>query len=354
MTLDRINSLVTSAKEAEKRGDLTSAKNYTKEALTIIKAEINKAQTPDLKQKLMTYFDKVYDYATRIGSSSPKKSDSSQKSEGKNSGITLKDIIGHTQAKLEITENLIEPMLHPEINEKYQIEVSKGLMLYGPPGTGKTTLAKAVANEIDAAYHHVSCKDILDKYVGESERKLNDIFEEAAKSKRSIILFDEFDQIASISEGSNDTARRVVSLLKELLDGFSSYDNIFVLAATNYPKSIEFGIRRRLVPIYLGLPKQDEIAKILKLKAQGVPLSDDVNFEILSHRLLGYSGSDIHKLVNYAKRQAAKRELDSLKSNTEIESFVTMDDFFESVKRTPKSVTDADLTEFEEFQSELS
>jgi SpoVK/Ycf46/Vps4 family AAA+-type ATPase len=266
--------------------------------------------------------------------------------------ISFEQIIGHESAKREIKENLIEPLQTPDIHKKFNIQISKGILMYGPPGTGKTTFAKAVASEIDAQFIHIQSNEVLDKYVGESEKKLKNIFVEAEK-QRSIILFDEFDQIASI-EQNTDVAKRLIAQLKELIDGFSSSENIFILAATNYPELIEFGIRRRLTPIYLGLPNEEEITRLLQLKISGMPISAELDLSRFGSYLNGYSGSDISNIVNKAARLAANRERLQRKSDPSYSTVINDADLVEAIKSTQRTISTSDLKKYDEFRQSLS
>jgi transitional endoplasmic reticulum ATPase len=224
--------------------------------------------------------------------------------------------------------------------------------MYGPPGTGKTTFAKAVANEIDAQFIHIQSNEVLDKYVGESEKKLKGIFEEAEK-QRSIILFDEFDQIASI-EQNTDVAKRLIAQLKELIDGFSSSENIFILAATNYPELIEFGIRRRLTPIYLGLPNDDEIIKLMNLKLKGMPIAENIDLHKFGSYLRGYSGSDITNIVNRAAKIAATREREKRKLDSNYSTLIDEMDLAEAIKNTQRTISPEDLKKYDHFRDSLA
>lgn len=353
------------SKKTSKARELKNEKKYFEartvafDTLTYLRDAIKLIDDKDANAKLRNTFDLLVKFVKDLDTYLDKnindekvESESNFKATKPSAKISLKDIIGHKKAKLEIEENLIEPLLDPETHKKYKVSVNKGMLMFGPPGTGKTTLAKAVANEIDAAFYNILCSEILDKYVGESEKKIKEVFDEASKQKRAIVFFDEFDSIASNLDSGSDVSRRVVSQLKSLLDGVESYENIYVLAATNYPRNIEFGIRRRLTPVYLGLPLQDEIAELLRLKTKGMPLDKDIDFDKISSLLEGYSGADIDKVISYAAKQAAKRERENKKTNKLYDGCITKNDIISSIERISKSVTSADLIDFEKFIEE--
>jgi len=344
--MQQIEKTIRQAQEAITNGENDKAKTLFKSALTQCRDYVQKNPHEDL-EKINLLVSAISEKIHKIS----KPVSSSEKS-STNSKLTFQQIIGHEQAKLEIRENLIEPLQSPDIHQKFKIQISKGILMYGPPGTGKTTFAKAVANEIDAQFIHIQSNEVLDKYVGESEKKLKSIFEEAEK-QRSIILFDEFDQIASI-EQNTDVAKRLIAQLKELIDGFSSNENIFILAATNYPELIEFGIRRRLTSIYLGLPTEEEIVKLMQLKIKDMPVSLDINLARFGSMLTGYSGSDITNIVNKAARIAATRErskkIDDQNYSTEINEM----DLAEAIRSIQKTVSKDDLKKYELYRQSLA
>ncbi len=339
--IKKIEAILREAIEYKKQGRIDEAKKKFIEALELSKSMLKNATKAEAAS-----IGKLTDYiATEIkGLKTPIRR--------ANKKMSFADIIGHMEAKEEITQNLIEPALNPEINTKFYIETSKGMLMYGPPGTGKTTFAKAVAGEIDAKFIHVQSNDILDKYVGESERKLNEIFTEADK-ERTIILFDEFDQIAS-TETTSDVSKRLIAQLKELIDGFSSSTNVYVLAATNYPDKIEFGLRRRLIPIYLGLPDLSEIQSLLELKLRKLPKADDLHIPGFVSLLSGYSGSDIDRIVQLASKAAARREREMKKKDPSYTTEITNQDVIDAIKVTPRSVSSRDLQIYERYREMMS
>lgn len=342
--LNQVESLIKDAIRYKKECNEKKAKQLLAKALELSKEIIVNATKDEVKaiNRLIAFI------ADQIKSFDKKKASIEQPIKQ----MTFSSIIGHKEAKEEIFQNLIEPTLNPEINQKYNIVTSKGMLMYGPPGTGKTTFAKAVAGEIDAKFIHVQSNDILDKYIGESERKLNAIFDEA-NEKRTIILFDEFDQIAS-SNTSSDVSKRLVAQLKELIDGFSSNENVYILAATNYPDDIEFGIRRRLVPIYLGLPNTLEIEELLKLKLMNLPVEEKLNLKLYAEELEGYSGSDIDRIVGKASKSAARREREMKVVNPDYSTSISMRDIENAINSTPKSVSSRDIEIYQRYQEMIS
>src|SRR3989338_11350759 len=175
--------------------------------------------------------------------------------------VTYEDVGGLEDEVKKIREMVELPLKHPELFQKLGIDPPKGVLLHGPPGTGKTLLAKAVASETNAHFIHLDGPACMSKYVGEAEKRIRDIFEEAEKNAPSIIFIDEIDAIASKREESyGEVERRVVAQLLATMDGLKTRGRVVVIAATNRPNSIDPALRRpgrfdREVEI--GVPKQD-------------------------------------------------------------------------------------------------
>ncbi|HNX18469.1 MAG TPA: CDC48 family AAA ATPase [Methanoregula sp.] len=185
--------------------------------------------------------------------------------------------IGGLDRELKQVQEMIElPLRNPEIFEKLGIEPPKGVLLYGPPGTGKTMIAKAVANEVQAHFITISGPEIMNKYYGESEGRLREIFDEAEKNAPSIIFIDEIDSIApKREETKGEVERRVVAQLLALMDGLKSRGKVIVIAATNLPDSIDPALRRggRFDrEIEIGIPDIKGRLKIFQIHARNVPL----------------------------------------------------------------------------------
>jgi len=249
----------------------------------------------------------------------------------------LKDEVGRVREMVEL------PMKHPELFEKLGIKPPKGVLLYGPPGTGKTLLAKAVASESNAHFAHVNGPEIMDKFYGESERKLRDIFEDAQQNAPSIIFIDELDSIApKRDETKGEVERRVVAQLLALMDGLVTRGNVIVLAATNRPDSIDPALRR---PgrfdreIEIGVPDRKGRKEILQIHTRGMPLTEDVDLDKIANITHGFVGADLSAVGREAAMHALKRilpkiDLDSETIPTEVlESLkVTKEDFDEALK----------------------
>ena len=194
------------------------------------------------------------------------------------------------------------PLLSPELFEKYGIKPTKGVLLFGPPGTGKTMIAKALCSTTKAKFFNVNGSQIVSKYVGESEAKLNSIFEEASRASPSIIFIDEIDSLCpKRQDASDDMQKRLVATLLTLIDGMSSSSKVIILAATNLPNSIDAALRR---PgrfdreIEIGIPTLPDRLEILKLclKSTYHSVSEDELIQV-NNNLHGYVGADIQVIT---------------------------------------------------------
>ena len=162
--------------------------------------------------------------------------------------VSWDDIGALSEVREELTLSVLEPIRNPEKFQALGIPLPAGLMLYGPPGCGKTLLAKAIANESGANFISVKGPELLDKYVGESERAVRRVFERARSSSPCIVFFDELDSLCpkrgSDSAGGGGVSERVVNQLLTEMDGLESRRSVFVIAATNRPELIDPAMMR--------------------------------------------------------------------------------------------------------------
>ncbi|MCH8519305.1 MAG: CDC48 family AAA ATPase [Nanoarchaeota archaeon] len=230
--------------------------------------------------------------------------------------ITYDEIGGLKEEVSAIREMIEIPMKHPEVFERIGISPPKGVLLHGPPGTGKTLLAKALANELDAHFITINGPEIMSKFYGESEKQLREIFEDAEKQAPSIIFLDEIDSIApNRNETQGEAERRVVAQLLTLMDGLKGRGNVVVIAATNRPNSIDPALRRpgrfdREIPI--NPPSREGRKEILEVHTRGMPLSEDVNLDIIANQTHGFTGADLEVLTKEAAMKALKKYIPDL------------------------------------------
>jgi transitional endoplasmic reticulum ATPase len=229
--------------------------------------------------------------------------------------ITYEDIGGLSEEVKKLREMVELPMKRPEIFARLGIEPPKGVLLYGPPGTGKTLLAKAVATESEANFITINGPEIFNKFYGESEKRIRDIFAEAEKNSPAIIFIDEIDAIAPSREstiGSGEVERRVVSQLLTMMDGLESRGKVIVMAATNRPDSLDSALRR---PgrfdreIEINAPNKEGRLAILKIHTRGMPLTKNVKLDEIAAKTHGFVGADLAALTKEAAMSVLRRNL---------------------------------------------
>ena len=231
----------------------------------------------------------------------------------KKNRITYEEI-GGLGVEITAMREIVElPLRHPELFARLGVEPHSGVLLYGPPGCGKTLLAKVIASESDANMYLINGPEIMNKYYGETEARLREIFKEAKDNSPSIIFIDEIDAIApKREEAYGDVEKRVVAQLLALMDGLTERGNVIVLGASNRPDSIDPALRRpgrfdREMEI--SVPNSDGRLEILHIHTRGMPLSDDVDLKNLASELHGYTGADIKSLCRESAIKAIRRYL---------------------------------------------
>ena len=262
--------------------------------------------------------------------------------------VNYDDVGGMGDTIRQLREMVELPLRYPELFTRLGVDPPKGVLLHGPPGTGKTRLAKAVANESDASFFTINGQEIMGSAYGESERRLREVFEEAAKAAPSIIFIDEIDSIAPKRSGTpGEAEKRLVAQLLTLMDGLHTRSNIVVIAATNRPDAIDEALRR---PgrfdreIVVGVPDEKGRREILGIHTRGMPLSPDVDLEELARTTHGFVGADLGALAREAAIEAVRRIMPQLDLEAQtvppavLESLnVTREDFLAALKRVQPS-----------------
>jgi len=245
----------------------------------------------------------------------------SEKSDDKKFRITYEEV-GGLRSEIKVMREIVElPLRHPELFTRLGIEPHSGVLLYGPPGCGKTLLAKVLASESDANMFSINGPEIMNKYYGETEAKLRDIFKEAKENSPSIIFIDEIDAIApKREEAYGDVEKRVLAQLLALMDGLTDRGNVIVLGATNRPDSVDPALRRpgrfdREMEI--SVPNADGRLEVMEIHTRGMPIAKDVNLKELSSDLNGYTGADMKSLCREAAMRSIRRYLPEIDLETE-------------------------------------
>jgi transitional endoplasmic reticulum ATPase len=264
------------------------------------------------------------------------------------------DIAGLDDVKEQIRVKMIYPFTHPEQAKKYKVRTGGGILLYGPPGTGKTMIAKAVAGELDASFFAIAPSEILNKWVGESEKNIRKLFDTARACEKSVVFIDEVESLVPRRRDSEagGVMQRVVPQILSELDGFDVREgqHVLFLGATNEPWNIDYAMLRpgRLdEKVYVGLPDFAARRKILELNLKDIPLGADVELDALAGRLEGYSGADIAYLC---RKVAERKFLESVEKSGE--NPIGGSDFDQVLAKLNPSVSAADLERFRRFKTE--
>ena len=273
-------------------------------------------------------------------------------------GVTYEDIGGLHKEIQKIREMIELPLKYPEVFDRLGIEAPKGVLLHGPPGCGKTLIARAVANETDAYFIHISGPEVIHKFYGESEAHLRALFEKASEQAPAIIFIDEIDAIASKREeirGDQQVERRVVAQLLALMDGLKSRGQVIVIGATNIPNVLDPALRR---PgrfdreISISIPDKNGRLEIFHIHTRGMPLAADVNPEKLAEITHGFVGADLEALAREAAMITLRKimpkiefEADYIPYELLLELEVNMDDFMEALKEVEPSAIREVFTE---------
>ncbi|MDF3070891.1 MAG: cell division cycle protein 48-related protein, partial [Polyangiaceae bacterium] len=227
--------------------------------------------------------------------------------------VTFDDIGGLTAVKEQIRKRIILPFSKPSLFQRFKKRVGGGILLYGPPGCGKTLLARATAGECKAAFFNVAIADVLDMYIGESERKLNALFEKARSAAPSVMFFDELEALAGKRQYTRESASsKMVSQFLSEMDGFSQNNHgVLIIGATNVPWAVDSAFRRpgrfdRV--LFVPPPDQDARRAILQRLLDARP-SRDCDAAAIARRTAGFSGADLEHVVELASDVAIDASL---------------------------------------------
>jgi transitional endoplasmic reticulum ATPase len=230
--------------------------------------------------------------------------------------VTLDDVGDMVEVKQMLTESVLWPLTYPDTFARLGVSPPRGVLLYGPPGCGKTYLVKAIAGTGKANVLSVKGAELLNKWVGESERAVRELFRRAREAAPTLVFLDEVDALAPTRGQSTDggTTDRVVAALLTELDGVESLRNVVVIGATNRPDLIDPALLRpgrleRLV--FVPPPDAEARAAILRASAKSVPLDKTVDLDELGAALEGFSAADCAALIREAALSAMRESLDA-------------------------------------------
>ena len=264
--------------------------------------------------------------------------------------VSYEDIGGLEREVARVREIVELPLKYSRIFERLGILAPKGVLLYGPPGTGKTLLARAVAAESRVHFIHLNGPEIMRKFYGESEAKLREVFEEAARHAPAILFIDEIDAVApKRAEVTGEVEKRVVAQLLSLMDGFVARGQVIVMGATNIPEVLDPALRR---PgrfdreIEIGVPNNQARLQILRIHTRAMPLAHDVDLREIAEHSHGFVGADVEALCQEVGMIALRGFLSAFPLETDgapatdLDKLqVTREDFLAGLKEVEPSAT---------------
>ena len=274
--------------------------------------------------------------------------------------ITWDEVGGLGDTKERLRETIQWPLEYPQVFEQMDVQAAKGVLLFGPPGTGKTLLAKAIANEAQSNFISIKGPELLNKYVGESEKGVREVFEKARANAPTVVFFDEIDSIAGErGQHANDSGvgERVVSQLLTELDGLEDLEDVVVIATTNRPDLIDSALLRpgRLDRhVHVPVPDEEGRRKIFEVHTRDKPLADGVDLDDLASRTDGYVGADIEALCREASMAATREFINSVDPEDVDDSVgnvrVTMAHFEDALEEVTASVDQDTRERYEEIE----
>ncbi len=222
--------------------------------------------------------------------------------------IRFADVGGMEGLKKVLRLNIIEPFLRPSLFERFKKQGGGGILLYGPPGCGKTMIARAIAGECNASFLSVGISEVLNMWMGESERNLAQLFEKARAQKPCVLFFDELDALAfSRSKAQSEHSRTIVNEFLSQLDGFEQDNkNVLFLGATNMPWDVDTAMKRpgRFArQLFVPPPDLEARRHILEIKLRDIPTSA-IDVDALAKATEHYSGADLDGMIDLAKESA--------------------------------------------------
>ncbi|MES3518355.1 MAG: CDC48 family AAA ATPase [Natronomonas sp.] len=277
--------------------------------------------------------------------------------------VSWDDVGGLETTKKRLRETIQWPLEYDPVFDELHLTAANGVLLYGPPGTGKTLLAKAVASEAQSNFISIKGPELLNKFVGESEKGVREVFEKARANAPAVIFFDEIDAIAAERGSGGDSSRvleRVVSQLLTELDGLEELEDVVVIATSNRPDLIDDALLR---PgrfdrqIHVPIPGDQARHDIFDVHTAHRSLGDDVELARLASRTQGYVGADIEAICREAAMEAAREFVDGT-TPSDVEDgvgtiSVTADHFDRAIKATSPSVDDATKRRYEELERQF-
>lgn len=274
------------------------------------------------------------------------------------SGVTFDDIAGLHHAKQLIMDEIINPLLHKELYERFRIESNGGLLLFGPPGGGKTMMARAVAAQTNMAFFSVKCSDIVGKYFGEAEKHVQALFNAAREAKNAVIFMDEAEALACRRGGNSTVMNRLVPELLAQMDGFEKFDgHIIVIFATNRPYDLDPAfLRPGRLPnhCYIPLPDLEVRRTFLRKLVDDRPCQGPVDVEELARKTERFSCADLVNLVKRSCQHPINRSIRrKAAGETAPEEFLTQADLNNALALLHPSVEPEEIARLEKWMKKI-
>ena len=362
---DTFNLYMKKGKEAKAKGNITLAKrNFLLASETMM--QMAKLSQGKLKEVRMDRARGLVEIAENLNKRPEKVTKKNDGDNAKNEededvkkwqtakvpNIKFSDVAGLEDVKKAITIRMINPIKYPDKYKMYGKKTGGGVLLYGPPGTGKTMIAKAIANEVGAKFYAVKGSDIVSKWVGDSEKNINSLFEEANKQDRAIIFIDEMDSLIGKRGVDTHNDKRVNEFLQQI-DGFAGRNpNLLLLGATNRPWDIDSAAMRSgrfSQKIYLPLPDAPARKFMIEKNMKGVPVAPGFDIDKIVAETEMYSGADLDELCDRAKDEPLLKAI-----ATDSIILVTNQDFDNVLEKMPPSVTKSELKLFDDYNQEIN
>lgn len=356
---DTFNLYMQKGKEAKDRGQIDLARrNFLLASETMM--QMAKQSSGNLKKvrldrarRLAQIADNLEKTPIKTEKKKAQEDDDTKKWEtAKIPDIKFSDVAGLEDVKRAITIKMINPVKYPDKYKMYGKKTGGGVLLYGPPGTGKTMIAKAIANEVGAKFYAVKGSDIVSKWVGDSEKNINSLFEEANKQDRAIIFIDEMDSLIGKRGTDVHNDKRVNEFLQQI-DGFSGRNpNLLLLGATNRPWDIDSAAMRSgrfSQKIYLPLPDAEARKFMLEKNMKNVPIEKNFDIDKIVKQTEMFSGADIEELCERAKEEPLLKAI-----ATDSVVLVSNADFDAVLEKMPPSVTEKELKLFDKYNEEMN
>lgn len=272
--------------------------------------------------------------------------------------VTFDDIAGLEHAKQLIMDEIINPLLHKELYDRFHIESNGGLLLFGPPGGGKTMMARAVAAQANMAFFSVKCSDIVGKYFGEAEKHVQSLFNAAREARNAVIFMDEAEALACRRGGNSTVMNRLVPELLAQMDGFDKFDgHIIVIFATNRPYDLDPAfLRPGRLPnhCYIPLPDLEVRRTFLRKLVDERPCQGPVDVEDLARRTERFSCADLVNLVKRSCQHPINRSIRRKHAGeTAPDEFLTQDDLNSALSQLHPSVEPDEIARLEKWMKKI-